>query len=48
MLSVYVGMKVLDVLLTGRPSKKIVNIVSTNVEILKTNKREKLKSMVQF
>lgn len=42
MLSVYVGMKVLDVLLTGRPSKKIVNIVSTNVEILKEQIREKI------
>ena len=42
MLSVYVGMKVLDVLLTGRPSKKIVNIVSTNIEILKEQIREKI------
>ena len=42
MLSVYVGMKVLDILLTGRPSKKIVNIVSTNVEILKEQIREKI------
>lgn len=42
LLSVYVGMKVLDVLLTGRPSKKIVNIVSTNVEVLKEQIREKI------
>ena len=42
MLSVYVGMKVLDILLTGRPSKKIVNIVSTNVEILKEQIRDKI------
>ena len=26
MLSVYVGIRVLDIILTGRPSKKIVNI----------------------
>ncbi len=42
LLSVYVGMKVLDVLLTGRPSKKIVNIVSTNIEVLKEQIREKI------
>ena len=42
LLSVYVGMKVLDVLLTGRPSKKIVNIVSTNVEVLKEQIRERI------
>lgn len=42
LLSVYVGMKVLDVLLTGRPSKKIVNIVSTNIEVLKEQIRERI------
>ena len=42
LLSVYVGMKVLDVILTGRPSKKIVNIVSTNVEVLKEQIRDKI------
>jgi uncharacterized membrane-anchored protein YitT (DUF2179 family) len=35
-------MKVLDVILTGRPSKKIVNIVSTNVEVLKEQIRDKI------
>jgi len=42
LLIVYVGMKVLDVLLTGRPSKKIVNIVSTNIEVLKEQIRERI------
>lgn len=42
LLSVYVGIKVIDIILTGRPSKKIVNIVSTNVEILKEQIREKI------
>ncbi|NLN12800.1 MAG: YitT family protein [Arcobacter skirrowii] len=42
LLSVYIGMKVLDVILTGRPSKKIVNIVSTNVEVLKEQIRDKI------
>lgn len=42
MLSVYVGIRVLDVILTGRPSKKIVNIVSNNVEVLKQQIREKI------
>jgi uncharacterized membrane-anchored protein YitT (DUF2179 family) len=42
LLSVYAGMKVLDVLLTGRPSKKIVNIVSTNIEVLKEQIRERI------
>ncbi|QKJ26044.1 membrane-anchored protein, YitT family (DUF161, DUF2179 domains) [Aliarcobacter cibarius] len=42
LLSVYVGMKVLDVLLTGRPSKKIVNILSTNIEVLKEQIRERI------
>lgn len=37
MLSVYVGIRVIDIILTGRPSKKIVNIVSNNVEVLKPN-----------
>ena len=42
MLSVYVGIRVLDVILTGRPSKKIVNIVSNNVEVLKEQIRERI------
>lgn len=42
LLSVYVGIKVIDIILTGRPSKKIVNIVSTNVEVLKEQIREKI------
>lgn len=42
LLSVYIGMKVLDILLTGRPSKKIVNIISTNVEVLKEQIRDKI------
>lgn len=41
-LSVYVGIKVIDLILTGRPSKKIVNIVSNNVEVLKEQIREKI------
>ncbi len=41
-LSVYVGIRVIDMILTGRPSKKIVNIVSNNVEILKEQIREKI------
>ena len=42
MLSVYVGIRVLDIILTGRPSKKIVNIVSNNVEVLKEKIRERI------
>ncbi len=42
MLSVYVGIRVLDIILTGRPSKKIVNIVSNNVEVLKKQIRERI------
>ena len=42
MLSVYVGIRVLDIILTGRPSKKIVNIVSKNVEVLKEQIRERI------
>lgn len=41
-LSVYVGIKVIDLILTGRPSKKIVNIVSNNVDVLKEQIREKI------
>jgi uncharacterized membrane-anchored protein YitT (DUF2179 family) len=42
MLSVYVVIRVLDIILTGRPSKKIVNIVSNNVEVLKEQIRERI------
>ncbi|WP_148625050.1 YitT family protein [Aliarcobacter cryaerophilus] len=42
MLSVYVGIRVLDIILTGRPSKKIINIVSNNVEVLKEQIRERI------
>ena len=42
MLSVYVGIRVLDIILTVRPSKKIVNIVSNNVEVLKEQIRERI------
>ena len=42
MLSVYVGIRVLDIILTGRPSKKIVNIVSNNFEVLKEQIRERI------
>ncbi|QNM91004.1 YitT family protein [Aliarcobacter cryaerophilus] len=42
MLSVYFGIRVLDIILTGRPSKKIVNIVSNNVEVLKEQIRERI------
>ncbi len=41
-LSVYIGIRVIDIILTGRPSKKIVNIVSNNVEILKEQIRVKI------
>jgi len=41
-LGVYISMKILDIILTGRPSKKVVNIVSTNVEVLKEQIREKI------
>lgn len=42
MLSVYIGIRILDIILTGRPSKKIVNIVSNNVEVLKEQIRERI------
>lgn len=42
MLSVYVGIRALDIILTGRPSKKIINIVSNNVEVLKEQIRERI------
>ena len=42
MLSVYVGIRVIDMILTGRPSKKIVNIVSNNVEVLKEQIRQRI------
>lgn len=42
MISVYVGIRVIDMILTGRPSKKIVNIVSNNVEVLKEQIRERI------
>ncbi|AXK49017.1 membrane protein [Aliarcobacter trophiarum LMG 25534] len=42
MISVYIGIRVLDIILTGRPSKKIVNIISTNVEVLKEQIRERI------
>lgn len=42
MLSVYVGIRVIDMILTGRPSKKIVNIVSNNVEVLKEQIRDRI------
>ncbi|RBQ25854.1 MULTISPECIES: YitT family protein [Arcobacteraceae] len=42
MISVYVGIKIIDIILTGRPSKKIVNIVSTNIDVLKEQIREKI------
>ncbi|MEV9476497.1 YitT family protein [Aliarcobacter butzleri] len=42
MISVYVGIRVIDMILTGHPSKKIVNIVSNNVEVLKEQIRERI------
>ncbi|MDN5095332.1 YitT family protein [Aliarcobacter butzleri] len=42
MISVYIGIRVIDMILTGRPSKKIVNIVSNNVEVLKEQIRERI------
>ncbi|WP_323594502.1 YitT family protein [Aliarcobacter butzleri] len=42
MISIYVGIRVIDMILTGRPSKKIVNIVSNNVEVLKEQIRERI------
>jgi len=41
-LGVYVTAKVIDIVLTGRPSKKVVNIVSNNVEILRDQIRERI------
>jgi len=42
MLGVYVTSKVIDMILTGRPSKKVVNIVSNNVEALTEQIRERI------
>ncbi|WP_024953711.1 YitT family protein [Sulfurospirillum arcachonense] len=42
MLSVYITAKVIDMILTGRPSKKIVNIISNNVEELTNQIRENI------
>lgn len=42
MIGVYVTAKVLDVILTGRPSKKVVKIVSNNVESLTEQIRERI------
>ncbi|WP_428024213.1 YitT family protein [Arcobacter sp.] len=42
MLGVYVTSKVIDMVLTGRPSKKIVNIVSNKIEDLVPHIREKI------
>lgn len=42
MLSVYITAKVIDMILTGRPSKKIVHIVSTNIDELKNHIRENI------
>lgn len=42
MIGVYVAIKVLDVILTGRPSKKVVKIVSSNVESLTEQIRERI------
>lgn len=41
-LSVYVTSKVVDVLLTGRASRKLVNIVSNNTEVLIEKVREEI------
>jgi len=42
MLGVYITSKVIDMVLTGRPSKKIVNIVSNKIEDLIPHIREKI------
>ena len=42
MIGVYVTAKVIDVILTGRPSKKVVKIVSNNVEALTEQIRERI------
>jgi len=42
MIGVYVTAKVIDVILTGRPSKKVVKIVSNNVEVLTEQIRERI------
>lgn len=43
MIGVYVTAKVIDMILSGRPSKKVVKIVSNNVEILTEQIRERIK-----
>jgi len=43
MIGVYVTAKIIDVILTGRPSKKVVKIVSNNVEALTEQIRERIK-----
>ncbi|AHJ11654.1 YitT family protein [Sulfurospirillum multivorans] len=42
MIGVYVTAKIIDVILTGRPSKKVVKIVSNNVESLTEQIRERI------
>ena len=42
MIGVYVTAKIIDVILTGRPSKKVVKIVSNNVEALTEQIRERI------
>jgi uncharacterized membrane-anchored protein YitT (DUF2179 family) len=42
MFSVYMSTKIIDVILTGRPSKKVVKIVSNNVEALTEQIRERI------
>ena len=42
MIGVYITAKVIDVILTGRPSKKVVKIVSNNVEALTEQIRERI------
>ncbi|WP_051906889.1 MULTISPECIES: YitT family protein [unclassified Sulfurospirillum] len=42
MIGVYVTAKVIDVILTGRPSKKVVKIISNNVEALTEQIRERI------
>jgi uncharacterized membrane-anchored protein YitT (DUF2179 family) len=41
-LGVYITSKVIDLILTGRPSKKIINIVSNNAHELKLHIRDKI------
>ena len=41
-LSVYITSRIIDLILTGRPSKKIVNIVSNNPQELKQQIREQI------